>query len=66
MATTSGRESARIYLFPTKAATTMRGQRQGGKFEADLAASRVRGVEFGSGWYHEAALQQDAERSRKP
>ena len=66
MPTTSARESARIYQFPAKSTAAMRGQRQDGKFAADLAASRVRGVEFGGAWYHEAALQEDAERSRKP
>ena len=65
MTTVSGRESARVYQFPTKAAAATRRQSQGGQFATDVTAPRMPTVEFGSAWYHEAALQ-DAERSRKP
>jgi hypothetical protein len=58
-------ESAKIYEFPRRARATADGQHEGNKPAVDLRSQQAPVVEFGSGWYHEAAIQ-DAERTRKP
>jgi hypothetical protein len=55
------RPSAKIYQFPRKPA--LRANVMGPKAGADQAGQTPR-VEFGGGWYHEAAIQAD--RQRKP
>jgi hypothetical protein len=57
MATSFQRESATIYEFP------LRGRFAAKREEAERAAAAPR-VVFGSGWYHDEAIQ-DAERARK-
>jgi hypothetical protein len=56
------RESARIYQFPIRDRAVKAGHREGKKV-ADLASTRVPNTESGSGWYHEAAVQE-AEQAR--
>lgn len=56
--------TAKIYQFPR---TTSADLGRSGRGRAPAAESRPRAlpaVEFGSGWYHEAAVE--AERPRKP
>jgi hypothetical protein len=55
------RESARIYQFPIRDRAVKASHREGQRV-ADLAA-RLPNTEFGSGWYHEAAVQE-AEQAR--
>jgi hypothetical protein len=55
------RPSAKIYQFPRKVAA--RASAASGQTASDRAIETPR-VEFGGGWYHEAAIQ--AERQRKP
>jgi hypothetical protein len=57
------RESAKIYPFPAAGRAPLGGRREGTKPSADL--SRVAKATVGSGWYHEAAIQEDAEQARK-
>ena len=64
MTESSLRETARIYQFPVRDRATKVNHRESQKKVAELAAARVADAEFGSGWYHEAAIQ-DAERARK-
>jgi len=52
------RESAKIYEFPLSARSIARGLRQEASPVAELAPQRVSKVAFGSGWYHEAAIQE--------
>jgi hypothetical protein len=62
MSTDFPRQTAKIYQFPRK------GPAGDGRGEARSAADprlpRSASTEFGSGWYHEAAVQ--AERGRRP
>jgi uncharacterized protein DUF2735 len=60
----SNRETAKIYEFPTRARATKSVHQENRKRVADLGSMRVAYAECGSGWYHEAALQ-DAEPARK-
>ena len=55
------RPSAKIYQFPRKPAA--RADAASGQTASDRAI-KTPPVEFGGGWYHEAAIQ--AERQRKP
>jgi hypothetical protein len=60
------RESARIYQFPIRDRAVKVGPREGQKI-ADIASSRVPSTDFGSGWYHEAAVQEaELARWRQP
>ena len=65
MSTTFRHEGAKIYEFPRKVRTAAGGPRRQNQSDADLRSRPNPDVEFGSGWYHEAAVQ-DAERTRKP
>jgi hypothetical protein len=64
MTTNSGRESAKIYQFPTRASPGGSGLRGKTKVAADLKTVQLPEVSFGSGWYHEAAIR-DADRNQK-
>ncbi len=59
---TSG--SAKIYAFPPRGRFALREQQ--GEFQSDANVQLPRGVKiiYGSGWYHDAAIQ-DAEPTRK-
>ena len=56
------RETAKIYQFPVKASAPRASTQAGGRKVAELPM-RVATVEFGSGSYHDAAIQ-DAEQAR--
>jgi hypothetical protein len=64
MATESDNRSARIYQFPARARAAARASGEQPKPAADVASLRVPATTFGSGWYHEAAIQ-DAARTVK-
>ena len=55
--------TAKIYQFPVTKSSTLRGPGPDARSSPDRSASVLPTVEFGSGWYHDAAVQ--AERSRK-
>ena len=63
MSMNSHPHTAKIYQFPRKTSVNAGAARQGAP-ATDHRGQAVATVEFGSGWYHEAALQ--AERVRKP
>jgi hypothetical protein len=56
--------SAKIYQFPVRARAVTGGHRDELKPSVDVASSRVAKAAVGSGWYHEAAIQE-AERARQ-
>jgi hypothetical protein len=69
MTTDSRTASAKIYEFPVRirAAARIPGGAASGEPArpvADVAPSRISRTTFGSGWYHEAAIQE-AERTVK-
>ena len=57
------RQTARIIQFPVKAHAAKTGHKASGRKMAELPA-QVAPVEFGSGWYHDDAIQ-DAEPVRR-
>ena len=59
----SSQTTAKIFQFPTRTAPNI-GRAVGGKAVADHAAPPFPRVEFGSGWYHEAAILAD--KATKP
>ncbi len=65
MTTSFRQESAKLYIFPTKIPKGAAGRRGLIKPVAELRPLDLPEVQFGSGWYHEAAVQE-AERTRKP
>jgi hypothetical protein len=65
MTTSFRHESAKLYIFPTKIPKGAVGRRGLAKPVAELRPQHLPEVEFGGGWYHEAAVQE-AERTRKP
>ena len=56
--------TAKIYQFPTRAETGIGENRENAKPVADATPQRFADAADGSGWYHEAAIQE-AERTRK-
>jgi len=64
MTTNLGRESAKIYQFPTRAPPSGDGRRGKTKSAVDLKTVQFAEVSFGSGWYHDAAIR-DADRNHK-
>jgi hypothetical protein len=63
MTTNSDRESAKIYPFPARGRFTAN-QRDETKPTAALTSQQVVKAAVGSGWYHDAAIQE-AERAHK-
>ena len=63
MTTPEHRQSAIIYDFAARARAAMEARGQVGKM-AELDRQQFPVVDFGSGWYHEAAIK-DADRTRK-
>jgi hypothetical protein len=59
MQTPSHRETATILAFPQRTQERRRLGLAGGNV-IELAARQLPVVEFGSGWYHEAAMQEEA------
>ena len=62
MSASSPPNTAKIYQFPVKA-SRLRGVGRESRSAMDYQVQLAPAVEFGSGWYHEAAIQ--AERLRK-
>lgn len=63
MTTSVERESAKIYQFPARGRASAGDVLAQAKPAADSASPRAK-IVWGSGWYHDAAIQ-DAEPSRK-
>jgi hypothetical protein len=62
MGENSRRPSAKIYQFPVKRAATSGGANQDIRLAADARLRTLPAVEFGSGWYHDAAIQAETLR----
>ena len=58
------RSSAKIYQFPKGGRASLHGQRLVKQAAAIVPSRRVKPVEFGSCWYHEAAIEDAAESVR--
>jgi hypothetical protein len=58
MTSNISQESATIYKFPARVRKTGDSHRDDSSPAADLASPRVSAAAFGSGWYHEAAIQE--------
>lgn len=58
MATTQSRETAKIYAFPSRRPAAGGVETLKRQVEAHQL---VQATEFGSGWYHEAAMQAERE-----
>jgi hypothetical protein len=63
MAEQAERQSAKIYQFPVSARATARLTSHAASSRAAELPARLARVEFGSGWYHDAAIH-DAEQAR--
>ena len=63
MTANSDRESAKIYQFPARGRFAA-AQREETTATSTLAPQQVVKVAVGSGWYHDAAIQED-ENARK-
>ena len=61
MTASSDRESAKIYQFPVRGRFAANRREE---MNAPLASQQVVKVAVGSGWYHDAAIQED-ENARK-
>ena len=67
MSTTFHHESAKIYTFPKRAQTKVEkysSNTDQSNSVVSLGSRRVANVAFGSGWYHEAAIEE-AQRDSK-
>ena len=64
MENTSARQSAKILMFPVAARVPASNLSGKAKFAAELASLRNVRADFGSGWYHEAAIEE-AQQDRK-
>jgi hypothetical protein len=66
MNTSLNQGSARIYQFPAGGRAALGGRKHDEtKPTADHGVSRVSEAAFGSGWYHDAAIQEsETERNR--
>jgi hypothetical protein len=65
MEISSTRQSATILTFPTAARASASNLGGKAKFAAELASLRNVRTDYGSGWYHEAAIAEaEQERSR--
>jgi Protein of unknown function (DUF2735) len=58
MTPSSQRESAKIYQFPLKRRAPAGGQRDAAPREIEAVMPRYASAAFGSGWYHEAAIEE--------
>jgi len=59
MTTSLNHGSAKIYQFPAGGRSALGGRRyEETKTAADLASTQVSEAASGSGWYHEAAIQE--------
>ncbi|MER9328806.1 DUF2735 domain-containing protein [Mesorhizobium sp. M0488] len=57
----SARPSAKILMFPAAARASASNLSGKAKFAAELASLRGARTDFGDGWYHEAAIEEEAQ-----
>lgn len=59
MAANIQRETAKIYVFPTKTQLAAGYRRDMSAMASEVAdALRLKRTDFGSGWYHDAAIEE--------
>ena len=51
-------KTARIYAFPARMDAARRERLMKARMEAESAVQRSPGTDFGSAWYHEAAIEE--------
>ena len=56
MATTTHRETAKIYEFPSGGGASR--NRSGARGAAHPASTKIATAEYGSGWYHDDAVEE--------
>jgi hypothetical protein len=61
MTTNNFQQSAKIYQFPIRTSPTAVGPREQAMPTMNVGSPRLAKAAFGSGWYHDAAIQE-AER----
>jgi hypothetical protein len=61
----STRPSAKILMFPMAARASASNLSGKAKFAAELASLRDNLTDFGSGWYHEAAIEEAAQDRKR-
>lgn len=59
MAVEVRQEAAKVYKFPTQGRRSLNSAAVQPMTVDEFAAQRVASVDFGSGWYHEAAIAED-------
>jgi Protein of unknown function (DUF2735) len=59
------RESAKIYVFPTRTRTASTLYHGDPRPVTALNNNRLPVVEFGSGWYHDAAIQETSDPRKR-
>ncbi|QND64864.1 DUF2735 domain-containing protein [Mesorhizobium loti] len=57
----STQPSAKILMFPAAARVTASNLSGKAKFAAELASLRGVRTDFGDGWYHDAAIEEEAQ-----
>ena len=60
----STQPSAKILMFPTAARASASNLSGKAKFAAELASLRGVRADFGDGWYHDAAIDEEAQGHR--
>ncbi|TIN30253.1 MAG: DUF2735 domain-containing protein [Mesorhizobium sp.] len=61
MELTSARPSAKILMFPAAARAAASNLSGKAKFAAELASLRGVQTDFGDGWYHDAAIEEESQ-----
>jgi len=64
MPTNAPHQTAKIYQFPVGGRAAAHGLRTDARTNLELMAKRAAPTACGEGWYHDAAIQQDAKRTR--
>ena len=64
MPTHTPHQTAKIYQFPIGGRASAHGLRNNARSNLDRLHANVTPTVCGEGWYHEAAIQQDAKRTR--
>jgi hypothetical protein len=55
--------TAKIYQFPVGGRAALAARQTGPKTAVDITTPRVNEASCGSGWYHEAAIEEEAKRT---
>ena len=64
MPTNAPHQTAKIYQFPIGGRAAAHGLRNNARSNLESMSKRVTPTVCGEGWYHDAAIQQEAQRTR--